>query len=135
MTATMVLKMERGQQVKAEIEKYLKSQEIKRCFIVGAIGSVMDVRLSVPIDAQFPPTVERYAFEGPGEVVSFIGEIMEKSEMDPALRNVYGADPSDYFIHIHASVAFEDAVVRGGGFVDAKVFRGLTLLFQTEALA
>lgn len=126
------LNIEQGKEIKTEIGKFLKKLKIEKAIIVGAIGSVKDVCFTVPINEDLPPVIERLNFEGPGEILSFTGEVMERSEMDKNLTSVYQSDEFDFFIHIHASIGINGAQVFGGGFSFGKAFRGLNVFFIVE---
>ena len=126
MIEMQMLCVPRGGDVKAAIEAFMLEKGWEKAFIHGAVGSVCNVLFTAPCDDSFPPVVERTPCAGPAEVVSFTGEVMDKSLMDPALREIY-RDGGPLFIHIHASVATAGAHVYGGGFQQGTAFRALNI--------
>jgi predicted DNA-binding protein with PD1-like motif len=128
------LKIEQDKNIKTEIDQFAKNLNLKKACILGAVGSVNDILLTVPINKTLPPKIEKIFIGGPAEILSFSGEIMAKSEMDNQLSKIYKNNDLDYFIHIHASVGITGAKVYGGGFHEGKAFRGLNVFIFCEKI-
>lgn len=101
-------------------------------YISGAIGSVRDAEFTTPIGMELPPKVGTAICTGPGEVLAFTGEIMNREQMDPALKGIYKDTTSPLLIHIHASVAVSGGHVYGGGFQNGNAFQGLKIYIQHQ---
>ena len=119
----------KDQDIKAAIEAFVLEKGWQNVYISGAIGSVYGQEFTTPADSSYPPQVERTLCQGPGEMLSFTGEVMTMERMDPALRGVYKGD-GPLFVHLHASVATAGAHVYGGGFHGGKAFRSLKVYLQ-----
>ena len=119
----------KDQDIKAAIEAFVLEKGWQNVYISGAIGSVYGLEFPPPADSSYPPQVERTLCQGPGEMLSFTGEVMTMERMDPALRGVYKGD-GPLFVHLHASVATAGAHVYGGGFHGGKAFRSLKVYLQ-----
>lgn len=121
--------VQRDEDVKEAIGRFVLEQGWESAYISGAIGSVRDLRFTTPNGMDFPPKVEVTPCTGPGEVLAFTGEIMKRERMDPALEQIY-KDPGPLFVHIHASVAVAGGHVYGGGFQHGIAFRSLKVYIQ-----
>jgi len=108
------------------IKTFMHEKQWEKACILNAIGAVKELVFAVPSGMTVPPNLIQYPFEGPGELVSFVGEVMKLEAMDPILKTVYKCS-GEYFIHIHASAAIGPAVVYGGGFRAGKAFMGLSI--------
>lgn len=118
----------RGEDIKGGVAAFIRERGWERASICGAIGSVRDVTLTTPVSMDLPPQVAKTRCEGPGEVLSFTGEILRADLMDPMLREIYPPD-EPLFIHIHISLACSGARVYGGGLDNGRAFRGLKIFF------
>lgn len=124
------LELNRGDDIKSSIEKFIIDKGWNFAYISGGIGSVQNIDLSNPVSNQLPPEIEITKLEGPCEVLTFTGEIMKKEYMNEDLKKVYKDNGGDLFIHIHMSCAGKGAIVYGGGMHSAKVFRGMKIYLQ-----
>lgn len=132
MTKTHELIVEKNEDIKEAINKFVLEKGWESAYISGAIGSIRDVELTTPINMNIPPKVETFSTEGPAEVLAFVGEIMKMEKMDPALKGIYSSDGQSLFIHIHASIALAGSKVYGGGFKIGKAFRKLKIYIQEQ---
>jgi len=108
------------------IRTFIHEKQWEKACILNAIGAVKDLVFAVPAGMTVPPNLFQFPIAGPGELVSFVGEIMKVEAMDPILKTVYKCS-DEYFIHIHASAAVGAATVFGGGFRAGKAFMGLSI--------
>lgn len=122
--------VEKNEDVKDIIEKYVLEKGWANAYISGAVGSVHHAVLKSPNSIEYPPQTSAVDCYMPSEVLSFTGEVMEKSLMPEELRAVYKEDASPLFIHIHASLATTGAHVYGGGLHEAQAFRNLKVYIQ-----
>lgn len=118
----------RNENIKSGIMDFMVNNGWETAYISGAVGSVIDVSLTTPISAEFPPKVQTTQLEGPGEILAFTGEVMPLDSVDPTLPFV--PDDGPLFIHIHASIACAGAKVSGGGLRDGKAWRSLKVYIQ-----
>lgn len=132
MTKIYEVIVERNQDIKEVVNKFVLDKGWEEAYISGAIGSIRDVELTTPISMDFPPKVEVFSIEGPAESLTFVGEIMKIEKMDPALKEVYSTEGQDLFIHIHASIAIAGSKVYGGGFKSGKAFRKLKIYIKEQ---
>lgn len=113
-----------GENVATHIDEFLKLNKWKQAVILGAVGSARDIKVATIKSMDFPPVdIQEHFFEGPAEIVSFIGEVIQNKYLDPTLRELYPGDDEDNFIHLHVSVALRDGRVVGGGLHQIKAFR------------
>ncbi|MEG2958621.1 MAG: DNA-binding protein [Oscillospiraceae bacterium] len=126
MTAPCELIVGKDQDLKSKINEFMLEKGWESAYISGAIGSIRDFRLTTPTSMDFPPTAVATPCIGPGEVLSFTGEIMKRELMDPALQKVY-TEQGPLFVHIHASVATAGGHVYGGGFQSGIAFRAVKI--------
>ena len=59
--------------------------------------------------------------------MNFTGEIIRREDTPAGLERHLHDDPSDYLVHIHASVSHGEGIVNGGGFRGATVYRGVNI--------
>ncbi|MEG0167259.1 MAG: DNA-binding protein [Ruthenibacterium sp.] len=123
------LVVQKDEDVKDVIEKFVLEKGWESAYISGAIGSARDVTFTAPVSMDFPPKVGNTLCVGPGEVLAFTGEITKRELMDPALEAIY-KDAGPLFIHIHASMAVAGGHVYGGGFKAGKAFRAVKIYIQ-----
>jgi len=126
------IKIEKNEDIKRIINDFVIEKGWKNSYISGAIGSVCDVEFTAPIARELPPVIGTAICPGPGELLAFTGEIMERSSMDPILSAAYPDSESSLFIHIHASVAVSGGHVYGGGFRKGNAFRGVKVYIQEQ---
>ncbi len=116
--------------IKDEIMKYVLEKGWESAYVIGAIGSVKDVRLTTPCSYDLPPKITTNEFNLPAEILSFTGEILKREKMDPLLEKAYPDKNIPLFIHIHASVAVSGGHVFGGGFQTGKTLRALRVFIK-----
>ncbi|HHX70194.1 MAG: PPC domain-containing DNA-binding protein [Miniphocaeibacter sp.] len=125
-----VIKYGENEDIKEKIEEFMQEKNWDEAYISGGIGSVKDLLFTAPKNKILPPVVEKTLIEGPGELVSIVGEIMPIEKIDESLKAIYKDEESDFFIHLHASVGLKDGKVYGGGLHKGRTFRGLKLYIQ-----
>lgn len=114
-----------GQDIKAEIEKHVMAMGWESVWIPSAIGSVICMEFTTPVQNTLPLKTGRIPCPDAAELTSFTGEVMKKEKMDPALADIYPDNGSPLFIHIHASCAAAGGRVTGGGLRAGKAFRAV----------
>lgn len=119
------LEVRSGESIKDAISAYILEKGWENVYISGAIGSVIDCSFTAPIENELPLRTASTPCRDAGELVSFVGEVMKRERMDPALAAVYKDSASPLFIHIHAGVATAGGRVMGGGLADGKAFRAV----------
>ncbi len=122
----------KDEDVKACVISFMRESGWKKAYISGAIGSIYNAVFAAPSSPQYPPVTSQTQVYMPSEILSFTGEVMDKSEMPEELKSVYKDDGSEYFVHIHASTAVSGAHVYGGGLHAAQAFRSLKIYIQEE---
>lgn len=125
------IKIGPSQDVKGAIKQWLLQNQINKAVIVNGIGSMKDLVFSVPSKMSVPVEIEMNKVQGPGEVVSITGEIIDVSELNPELAKLYPQSDDKWFIHIHAAIAEKGGTVKGGGMREGQSFLGLTLWLLT----
>jgi hypothetical protein len=88
----------KGEEVKEKINQFILERKWEAALILGGIGSVRDVRYSVPVGQPDNYRIEFTEYPAPAELVSFSGEIMKSECMDPDLKKVYG---DGYILHAY----------------------------------
>ena len=101
-----------GMNVIAEIQKFVSENKWSKALIMGALGSVVNVRVGNAASNELPPIVKYLDIAGPFEMLSFFGET--------ELR-----ENNEVYVHIHASGSLNTGETLGGGLAAAQVFRGL----------
>lgn len=124
--------VDKNEDIRSKISDFMLEKGWNNAYISGAIGSVRDVEFTTPISMELPPKVNTAVCTGPGEVLTFTGEIMDRKLMDPALKGIYKDTTSPLFIHIHAAVAVSGGHVYGGGLQSGKAFRALKVYIQKQ---
>ena len=114
-----------GQDIKKVIANFILANRWKQVYIIGAVGSVIDMAFTTPIQNYLPLKVISVPVSGAGELLSMTGEIMPREMMDEDLKEVYPDKDSPLFVHIHASFATAGGHVFGGGLKAGKAFRSL----------
>jgi len=121
--------IERDEEIRESIDRFIQKKGWKGGYISGAIGSVKNSRFAVPINNEFPPKIEFISCISAGELLSFTGEIIPIAKVPPTLKSIYSIK-GDYFIHIHASIAVAGAHVYGGGFQSGRAFRAVNVFIH-----
>ncbi|MCH3914274.1 MAG: DNA-binding protein [Acidaminococcaceae bacterium] len=116
-----------GQDIKKGLTNYILANGWKQVYVSGAVGSVIDMAFTAPIQNHLPLKVSSTPVSGAGEMLSMTGEIMPREMMDPDLKDVYTDKDSPLFVHIHASFATSGGHVFGGGLKSGKAFRSLRI--------
>ena len=116
-----------GQDIKKGLTNYILANGWKQVYVSGAVGSVIDMAFTAPIQNHLPLKVSSTPVSGAGEMLSMTGEIMPREMMDPDLKDVYPDKDSPLFVHIHASFATAGGHVFGGGLKSGKAFRSLRI--------
>lgn len=116
-----------GQRIKKVVSDYILEQGWENVYLTGAIGSVIDCEFTAPIENELPLKTSSVPCRGAAELVSFVGEVMKREKMDPALADVFPDKTSPLFVHIHASAATAGGHVIGGGLVDGSAFRAVRI--------
>jgi Predicted DNA-binding protein with PD1-like DNA-binding motif len=116
-----------GKDIKKVITEFILQNGWKQVYIIGAVGSVIDMVFTTPIQNYLPLKVSSVPVHGAGEILTMTGEVMPIEMMDPDLKDVYPDQDSPLFAHIHASFAVAGGHVFGGGLKSGKAFRSLRI--------
>ena len=116
-----------GEDIKEVLMDFVLANGWKQVYVSGAVGSVIDMAFTAPIQNHLPLKVSSTPVSGAGEILSMLGEIMPREMMDPDLKEVYPDKDSPFFVHIHASFATAGGHVFGGGLKAGKAFRSLRI--------
>lgn len=130
MSKLISLIVPRGEDIRGTINAFALKHGITHAYVSGAVGSAYDFIFNAPDGKSFPIKPVSTKVSGPAEILAFSGEIMPKSELDENLQRIYQDDPYELFIHVHAAVAVAGAQVYGGGLVEAKSFRSVTVFLM-----
>ncbi len=114
-----VIKLNKGDNVIAEIRKFVAENGWKEVLVLTGVGSVVNVVVQNPLEKNIPPKMEKTQIEGPCEVLSFVGEVSEQN--------------GEPFVHVHLTASIAGGNVYGGGLRKAEVFRQLNLYVQKIA--
>jgi len=106
------LELTTGMNVVTEIQKFVLEKKWKHALVMGALGSVRNVRVGNAAGNELPPTVNSIDIAGPFEILSFFGETELRTN-------------NEVYVHIHASGSLSTGETLGGGLAAAEVFRGL----------
>lgn len=117
--------VKRSQDIKEAITQFILDNNWKHVYISGAVGSVIDVVLTTPIQNHLPLRCTKIPVNGAAELLSLCGEVMPIELMDPELEEIYPDKSSPLFVHIHVSCATAGGHVYGGGLSGGKAFRAL----------
>ena len=118
-----------GEDLRGAITAFVLEKGWKNVLIPCAIGSVIDMVFTTPVENTLPLKTARTPVSGAAELLSLTGEIMTKDRMDPALSAVY-KDDGPLFVHIHASCATAGGHVCGGGLAGGKAFRAVRVFLM-----
>jgi len=113
--------------IKAVIVEFILEKKWKNVYITGAVGSVIDMAFTAPIQNYLPLKCTTTPVSGAAEIISMCGEVMPIEFMDPDLEEVYPDRDCPLFVHIHASCATAGGHVFGGGLSSGKAFRALRI--------
>ncbi len=119
-----------GGDIKQTITDYVLSMGWENVVIPCAIGSVIGMVFTAPIENELPLRTASIPCNGAAELLSFTGEIMTREKMDPALAAVYTDTESPLFVHIHASCATAGGHVSGGGLKAGRAFRAVRVFLM-----
>lgn len=114
-----------NEDIKTVITNFILAHEWKNVYVMGAVGSVIGMVFTAPIQNHLPLRCGKTPVHGAAEVVSMCGEVMPIEFMDPDLEDVYPDKDSPLFVHIHAACATAGGHVFGGGISAGKAFRAL----------
>lgn len=115
----------RGEDIKAVITGFILEHHWKNVYITGAVGSVIDMVFTAPIQNHLPLRCGKTPVSGAAEIISMCGEVMPIEFMDPDLEDIYPDKDSPLFVHIHAACATAGGHVFGGGLSGGRAFRSL----------
>ena len=115
----------RGEDIKAVITGFILDHNWKNVYIMGAVGSVIDMVFTTPVQNHLPLRCQKTPVSGAAEILSMSGEVMPIEDMDPDLEDIYPYKDSPLFVHIHASCAVAGGHVYGGGLNSGRAFRSL----------
>lgn len=115
----------KGEDIKTVITDFILDHNWKNVYIMGAVGSVIDMVFTTPIQNHLPLRCGKTSVSGAAEILSMTGEVMPIEDMDPDLEDIYPDKDSPLFVHIHASCAVAGGYVYGGGLSSGKAFRAL----------
>ncbi|MEY8354503.1 PPC domain-containing DNA-binding protein [Lachnospiraceae bacterium 54-53] len=115
----------RGEDIKAVITDFILEHQWKNVYITGAVGSVIDMVFTAPIQNHLPLRCGKTPVSGAAEIISMCGEVMPIECMDPDLEDIYPDKDSPLFVHIHAACATAGGHVFGGGLSGGRAFRSL----------
>ncbi len=119
------LTIESGEDIRQTITDYILEKGWESVYITGAIGSVIDMVLTTPVENTLPLRTASTPCSGAAELVSMTGEVMKRELMDPALATVYTDTDNPLFVHLHACCATAGGHVMGGGVKAGRAFRAL----------
>ena len=111
-----------GEDIRQVIGDYILSMGWESVYVIGAIGSVIDMSFTAPIENSLPLRTASTPCSGAAELVALTGEVMKRERMDPALAAVYTDTQSPLFVHLHACCATAGGHMMGGAFRAVRVF-------------
>lgn len=117
-----------GADIKQAITNFILEHGWTEVFIVNAIGSVIDMVITTPVENTLPLKTNSTPIWGAAELLSMSGEVMPREKMDEELKRVYPDKMSPLFVHIHVCFATAGGHVAGGGLKGGKAFRALRVL-------
>ena len=119
-----------GAEIKPVLEKFILQHGWKNVYVTGAIGSVIEMVFTTPVQNHLPLRCGKVPVSAAGEIVQFCGEVMPIEKMPPELEDIYPDKDSPLFIHIHAACAIAGGHVFGGGLSAGRAFRALRIFMQ-----
>lgn len=114
-----------GEDIRQVIGDYILKMGWESVYVIGAIGSVIDMSFTAPIENTLPLRTASTPCSGAAELVALTGEVMKRERMDPALAGVYTDTSNPLFVHLHACVATAGGHMMGGGLKSGKAFRAV----------
>lgn len=121
------LNVKSGEDLKQAVTDYIQKNQWEEVFIMGGIGSVIDVAVTNPVENRLPLKTASIPVSGAAELLSLTGEVMKRELMDPELEAVYPDKTNPLFVHIHVSVGTSGGHVCGGGLERGKAFRSVRI--------
>ena len=112
-----ILELKKGDLVKEKIEEFVIEKGWKEAYVMSALGSMVNVKLTNAASFEIPPKIETTELKGHFEALSFTGEVSINEN-------------NEAYVHIHASGSLTNSEARGGGLLTAEVFRGLKIYIQ-----
>ena len=116
-----------GEDIKKVLTDFILQNGWKNVYVTGAIGSVIDMVFTTPIQNHLPLRCGKVPVRAAGEIVQFCGEVMPIEKMPPELEDIYPDKDSPLFVHIHAACAIAGGHVFGGGLSSGRAFRALRI--------
>ncbi len=116
-----------GEDIKSVLTAFILANGWRNVYVTGAIGSVIDMVFTTPIQNTLPLRCGRVPVSAAGEIVQFCGEVMPIEKMPPELEDIYPDKDSPLFVHIHAACAIVGGHVIGGGLSAGRAFRALRI--------
>lgn len=120
------LTVDKGKEIKQAVRDFVITKGWSNVLILGAVGSVINLKFNVPANESLPVTTLTSECLQAAEILSFTGEVMSFSRVDPQIAALYAEDDSSLFVHIHASCASRNGVM-GGGLIYGQAFRSLRI--------
>ena len=117
--------VQQNEDIKKVITNFILEQGWKNVYVFGAVGSVIYMEFTTPIQNHLPLRCGKTPVHGAAEITSMCGEVMPIEFMDPDLEDIYPDKDGPLFVHIHASCATAGGHVFGGGLSAGKAFRAL----------
>lgn len=114
-----------GEDIRQVITDYVLEKGWESVYVIGAIGSVIDMSFTAPIENTLPLRTASTPCNGAAELVALTGEVMLRERMDPALATVYTDTTNPLFVHLHACCATAGGHMMGGGLKAGKAFRAV----------
>lgn len=119
--------IERDEDIRACLDKYMVESGLQHAYISGAIGSIKDVLLAAPASLDIPPRLVLTNCNGPAEITSFSGDVYLRHLAPPDELFLDDQAASPLFAHIHMSCAIAGGSTCGGGLRAGKAFRRIKL--------
>lgn len=116
-----------GADIKQALTEFILAHGWKNVYVTGAIGSVINMVFTTPIQNHLPLRCGKVPVSAAGEIVQFCGEVMPIEKMPPELEDIYPDKNSPLFVHIHAACAIAGGHVFGGGLSAGQAFRALRI--------
>lgn len=116
-----------GEDIKSVLTSFILAHGWRDVYVTGAIGSVIDMVFTTPVQNTLPLRCGRVPVSAAGEIVQFCGEVMPIEKMPPELEDIYPDKDSPLFVHIHAACAIAGGHVIGGGLSAGRAFRALRI--------
>ena len=121
------LNLKTGEDIRQSISDYILKMGWESVYVIGAIGSVIDMVYTTPVENTLPLRTAGTPCSGAAELVSMTGEVMKREYMDPALASVYTDTENPLFVHLHVCCATAGGHMMGGGLKSGKAFRAVRI--------